>query len=130
MSLVVKGLSNAIGLFLTLLGPRNLPASSHQMYQWSSNIWETAFLCKFLVNSPFPAVALLLVFRDISLNSQGRLFYVPLYFVQYSVDFVISNFSLSHPIYIRLFIRYIRFLLLLFEHSSLIICYFYSLSLL
>ena len=45
--------SKAIGPFLTLLGPRNLPALSHQMYHWSSNVWETAFLCKSLVNSLF-----------------------------------------------------------------------------
>ena len=51
-----------IGPFLTLLGPRNLPALSHQMYHWLSNMWETAFLCKTLVNSLFPTIALLLIF--------------------------------------------------------------------
>ena len=35
------------------LGPRNLPALSHQMCHWSSNVWEKAFLCKSLVNSSF-----------------------------------------------------------------------------
>ena len=38
--------SKAIGPFLTLLGPRNLPALSHQMDHWLSNVWETAFWCK------------------------------------------------------------------------------------
>ena len=51
-----------IGLFLTLLGPRNLPALSHQMDHWLSSVWETAFLCKTLVNSLFPTIALLLIF--------------------------------------------------------------------
>ena len=42
-----------IGPFLTLLGPRNLPALSHQMYHWLSNMWETASLSKNTGQQPF-----------------------------------------------------------------------------
>ena len=73
-------------------------------------------------------------FRDISLNSQGRLFCFPLYFIQYSVDFIyLSCFKLSNLysfiysyiysfiysyIYIRLFIRiFIRLFIRIFLYS-------------
>ena len=51
--------SKAIGPFLTLLGPRNLPSLSHQMYHWLSDMWETAFWCKnclddFYMSNPNP----------------------------------------------------------------------------
>ena len=38
--------SKAIGPFLTLPGPRNLPVGSHQIFLWLSSTWETTFWCK------------------------------------------------------------------------------------
>ena len=101
-----------IGPFLTLLGPRNLPALSHQMDQWLSNVWETAFLCKTLVNSLFPTIALLLIFPWYFPEQSGKVILFSVIFHPIFSGFYSSNLSLSHfwaiqfiHLFIRLFIR-------------------------
>ena len=107
-----------------LLGPRNLPALSHQMDQWLSNVWETAFLRKTLVNNLFSIFALLLIFSVIFPWTVRED-----YFVFRHVSFNIQ-WTFTLPLLpFELFNLYL-FVLLLFEQSSLIycICYFHFCS--
>ena len=93
--------SKAIGPFLTLLGPRNLPSLSHQMYHWLSDMWKTAFWCKnclddFYMSNPNPYFCA---------GSNH-------YFSRYVFPSLILIISLLRPFFLQLH------LLLIFRHLS------------